>query len=202
MPNKLDATMPAVPTGACDAHLHVFDPRFPEVPGPRLTATPTQATAADYRELRERMGTTRAVIVQPRVYGTDNRCTLDAIAQLGAADTRGIAVVKPDVDDATLEMLHAGGIRGVRMTLHAAAGAPTSIDMLEPLAARIQTVGWHLQLHLQADQIAEHARTIARLACPVVFDHLARLPPGRAGLAHPAFDIVRGLLQDGRAWRS
>ncbi|WP_236599674.1 amidohydrolase family protein [Ramlibacter alkalitolerans] len=194
------ASMPAMPPGACDAHLHVFDPRFPELAGPMLTATPQRATAADYRALQERMGTTRAVVVQPRVYGSDNRCTLDAIAQLGAADTRGIAVVQPDVDEATLEALHAGGIRGVRMTLHAAAGAPTRIEMLEPLAARIHPFGWHLQLHLQADQIAGHARAIGRLPCPVVFDHLARLPPGRVGLAHPAFDFVRGMLQDGRAW--
>jgi len=63
MPTQLDPAAPAVPDGACDAHLHVFDPRFPEVPGPRLTATPPAATAADYRKLRERMGTTRAVIV-------------------------------------------------------------------------------------------------------------------------------------------
>lgn len=190
----------ALPAGACDAHLHVFDPRFPEVPGARLTATPQRASAADYAALRQRLGTTRAVIVQPRVYGTDNRCTLDAIAQLGAADTRGVAVVRPDVNEAMLEQLHAGGIRGVRMTLHAAAGAPTRIEMLEPLALRIHPFGWHLQLHLQADQIAEHAGAIVRLPCPVVFDHMARLPPGPAALAHPAFAIVRGLLQDGRAW--
>lgn len=192
--------MTPMPPGACDAHLHVYDPRFAETPGPRLTATPLNATAADYRALRESMGTTRAVIVQPRVYGTDNSCTLDAIVQLGAADTRGIAVVRPDVDERTLETLHAGGIRGVRMTLHAAAGAPTRLEMLEPIAARIAPFGWHLQLHLQAEQIAEHARTISNLPCPVVFDHLARLPVGREGLKHPAFDTVRGMLQDGRAW--
>ncbi|WP_295857087.1 amidohydrolase family protein [uncultured Xylophilus sp.] len=185
---------------ACDAHIHVYDARFPETDGPALTATPRQATAEDYVRIQRRLGTRRAVVVQPRVYGTDNRCTLDAIAQLGRDRTRGIAVVTPDVADTELAALHAGGIRGVRMTLHAATGAPTRIDMLEALAARIAPLGWHLQLHLQADQIAAHAATIARLPCTVVFDHLARLPHGAAGLTHPAFDTVRGLLQDGRAW--
>ena len=188
------------PACACDAHLHIYDPRFAEVAGPALTATPQRATAADYRRIQQRIGTARAVVVQPRAYGTDNRVTLDAIAQLGADRTRGIAVVTPDIGDAALQALHAGGIRGVRLTLHAATGAPTRFDMLLPLAERIAPLGWHVQLHFQAAQIAGHAEVLRRLPCPAVFDHLGRLPPGEAGLRHPAFDVVRGLLQDGRAW--
>src|SRR5260221_10738506 len=41
--------MHALPAGACDAHLHVFDPRF----GTRFGA---HATAADYAQLRGAMG--------------------------------------------------------------------------------------------------------------------------------------------------
>ena len=190
----------AAPAGACDAHLHIYDPRFAEVDGPSLTATPQHATVADYRRIQQRLGTERAVVVQPRVYGTDNRCTLDAIAQLGADRTRGIGVVRPEVRDDTLAELHAGGIRGIRLTLHAATGAPTRIDMLEALAERIAPLGWHVQLHLRAEQIAGHAAVLRRLPCPMVFDHLARLPPGPAALSHPAFEVVRGLLGDGWAW--
>jgi len=190
----------AAPPGACDAHIHIYDPRFAQVDGPALTATPADATVADYRRIQQRNGTERTVVVQARAYGTDNACVLDAIAQLGPAHARGIAVVRPEVDDATLQTLHAGGIRGVRMSLHAATGAATRIDMLEALAQRIAPLGWHLQLHLQADQIAEHAATLRTLPCAVVFDHLARLPPGDGALRHPAVAVVCALLVEGRAW--
>ena len=52
------------------------------------------ATVVDYRALQRRIGTTRAVVVQPKIYGTDNSCTLEAVAQLGE-NGRGIAVVHP-----------------------------------------------------------------------------------------------------------
>ena len=48
------------------------------------------ATAEVYRrEFQARIGTTRTVVVTPRIYGVDNRVTLDAIRQLGADRTRG-----------------------------------------------------------------------------------------------------------------
>ncbi len=200
-PNSSGTSGPrtAVPEDACDAHIHIYDPAFPEVAGPALTATPQQATVDDYRRIQQRLGLRRCVVVQPRIYGTDNRATLDAVARLGPAQARGIAVVTPEVAEAELQALHAGGIRGVRMTLHAATGAPTRIEMLGALAARIAPLGWHLQLHLQAEQIAAHADALAALPCPMVFDHLARLPQPQ-GTAHPAFGVVRALLQGGRAW--
>ncbi|MFP3624684.1 amidohydrolase family protein, partial [Burkholderia sp. SIMBA_051] len=78
---------------------------------------------AAYREVQARIGTQRLVIVTPRIYGTDNAMTLDAIRQFGIANARGVAVVRPDVTDAELESLHAGGIRGIRFTLYTPANA-------------------------------------------------------------------------------
>ncbi|WP_343739695.1 amidohydrolase family protein [Delftia tsuruhatensis] len=192
--------MQALPAGACDAHLHVFDPRFDtrfwaEAP----QAMRAHATAADYAQLRGAMGLERAVIVQPRAHGTDNRATLHAIQSLGAASTRGIAVVHPESTDAQLQALHDGGIRGIRFSLHTEHDAAVRLDMLEPLAERIAALGWHVQLHWLASQIAAHAALLQRLPCTLVFDHMARLATD-AGRHQPAFDVVRGLVQQGRAW--
>lgn len=186
----------ALPPGACDAHLHVFDARFPaEAPH----AMRSGATAADYRMLRQRLGLQRAVIVQPRAHGVDNRVTLDAIQALGARQTRGIAVLRPDVDDAQLRALHDGGIRGIRFSLYTERDAMVRLDMLEPLARRVAALGWHVQLHWRADQIAAQRQLLERLPCALVFDHMARVPVSE-GVRHPAFDVVRGLVQQGRAW--
>uniref|UniRef100_C5CVK6 Amidohydrolase 2 n=1 Tax=Variovorax paradoxus (strain S110) TaxID=543728 RepID=C5CVK6_VARPS len=199
VPHSSGTRKPActAPAGACDAHMHVYDRRF-ALHGSR-DAMVDDATAADYRLLQQRIGTERTVVVQPRVHGTDNSVTLDAIRTLGAAHTRGVAVVRPDVSDAELERLHAGGIRGIRFTLYTAANAATGFEMVEPLAQRVHALGWHVQLHWNADQIAGHAALLARLPCTIVFDHLARLPlPG--AMAHPAFDVVSRLRDNGRTW--
>jgi len=198
-PNSSGTRKPAstAPEGACDAHMHVYDRRFALHGSP--DAMVDKATVDGYRQLQQRIGTQRTVVVQPRVHGTDNSVTLDAIRALGLAHARGIAVVRPDVTDAELERLHAGGIRGIRFTLYTPANATTDFAMVEPLAQRVHALGWHVQLHWNADQIVEHAALLARLPCTIVFDHLARLPlPG--ALSHPAFDVVSRLLDNGRTW--
>ena len=187
----------AVPDRACDCHLHIYDDRFAAArPGDPILA---RASAAEYAALQRRLGVQRAVVVTPAVYRTDNQVTVDAIARLGADRTRGVAVLHPDVSDATLDALHAGGIRGIRFTLFNPATAVTTIDMIEPLAPRIQRLGWHLQLHLLPAQIVDHAAMLARLPGTVVFDHMARLPAAH-GLDDAALAVVTRMLDNGKTW--
>ena len=187
-----------VKPGACDAHIHIYDARFAPQAGKELLSG---CTVQDYqRDIQHVLGTQRTVIVTPAVYGTDNRVTLDAIAQLGIANARGVAVLHPDVSDAELQALHAGGIRGIRFTLFDPTTAVTSFDMIEPLAERVHALGWHVQLHLRAEQIVAHAALIDRLPCSLVFDHMARLPTPDGGLNQAAFDIVKQRLNRRNTW--
>src|SRR5262249_3491764 len=81
-----------VPRGACDCHVHVFDPaRFPYFSG--RVYTPPEAAAEDLLALQRELHFDRVVIVQPSVYGVDNACTLDAMKKLGPARARGVAVI-------------------------------------------------------------------------------------------------------------
>jgi predicted TIM-barrel fold metal-dependent hydrolase len=196
IPHSAGTGRPAfeVPALACDAHMHIYDRA--RGTGAGVLA---QAGVAEYRALQARLGTTRTVIVTPRAHGTDNTPTLDGIARLGAERTRGVAVVDTSVTDAELEGLHAGGVRGIRFTLYTPENAPTSFAMVEPLAARVHALGWHVQLHWTAAQIVEHAAMLERLPTPMVFDHLARLPAAD-GPRHPAFEVVRRLIDRDRAW--
>ncbi len=196
VPNSSGSRAPLAkaPPGACDAHLHIIDPRFPSLQATR----PDGMTLDDYRLLQRRLGTTRAVPVQAKHYRTDNACLLDALERLGA-DGRGIAVVSPDVTDGELRRLDRGGVRGLRFSVWNPADTVTTAAMIEPLANRVAGLGWHVQLHMSADQIAEAAATLARLPCPIVFDHMGRLPPEQ-GPDHPAFPVICGLLDRGNAW--
>ena len=181
------------PAHAADCHIHIYDPRFQPA-----AAKPARSAVADYRLLQKRIGITRVVIVTPRNYVTDNSVTLDAIDQLGIDTARGVAVVRPTVTDAELQDLHAGGIRGIRFTVGQPKTAVVTIDMIEPLAKRIAQLGWHVQLNMESDQIVEHASMLRRLPTQIVFDHMGKL--GLSGLEHPAFDVIRGLLDERRAW--
>jgi predicted TIM-barrel fold metal-dependent hydrolase len=71
--------------------------------------------------------------------------------------------------------------------------------MIEPMAARLAPLGWHVQLHLRAPQIVALREVLLRLPGTLVIDHMARLPQPE-GLAHEAWSIVRRLLDRGRTW--
>jgi predicted TIM-barrel fold metal-dependent hydrolase len=176
--------------------MHIYDPRFPDTnPRPGLPAI--HATVADYRLLQKRTGTTRVVVVTPRNYGTDNRATIDALSQLGAS-ARGVAVVRPTVTDPELKSLNDAGFRGIRFSL-GGADAVTTWDMVEPLSKRVTELGWHVQFNVDGSEIAERAELLRRLPSQLVFDHMGH-PNLPAGVAHPSFAVLRGLLDRGRTW--
>ncbi|MFC7692880.1 amidohydrolase family protein [Paeniroseomonas aquatica] len=136
------------------------------------------------------------MVVQPSLYGTDNRPTLEGMAELGP-NFRAVAVVIDTVTDAELQRLHAAGVRGIRFNL--VQSGTTTPAMLEPLSRRIAPMGWHVQLHMLGDQIAEAGDMLQRLPSRVVFDHRGRLPQP-AGVNHPAFAVMRRMLDKGNTW--
>jgi predicted TIM-barrel fold metal-dependent hydrolase len=199
VPNSTGTERPKLkaPPNATDCHMHIYDPaRFAMPPNPR--AAPSNAAVAQYRLLQQRIGTTRVVVVQPRNYATDNRVTLDALAQL-APNARGVAVVTPAITDAELKAFHAGGIRGIRFSLGDPSSRAVTPDMVEPLAKRVADLGWHVQFNVDGAMIDEMASVLRRLPSAMVFDHLAH-PPLPAGIEHSSHKIVRELIDKGRTW--
>lgn len=186
-----------LPPMACDCHMHIFDPRFKR--SPHWTRQPPLAPVAAYRRLQERLGTTRAIVVTPSTYGTDNRCTLDALAQLGP-DARGVAVVGADVSGAELDELASRGIRGLRLNfVTPQSWGVTTPDMLITLASKASRLGWHIQVLMYPEQIVELASVLERLPTPLVVDHLGRIDPDE-GTSAEAFPVLMRLLETGNTW--
>lgn len=186
------APNPPAPEGAVDSHMHIFDPRFPFIPG----RSPDFGTVEEYRLFQERMGLRRNIVVSPSSYGFDNSCLVDALAQFGDA-ARGVAGVAADVAEEELDRLDAAGVRGVRLNFGRVAS--TSIDDVVTLGRRIQRLGWHLQLHMPADGIVANEATIAALPGTLVIDHFGGAPqPG--GEDHPIVDTLRRLLDRGTTY--
>lgn len=182
------------PADSCDTHMHIYDSRFPQVPGgPK---PPGHFPVEDYRRLLARLGISRVVVVQPNAYQDDNRCTLDAIAKLGAG-AKGVGVVKPTVTDAQLAELTRGGIRGVRFMTFP--GGALAWDVMDAVAARVHAFGWHAVVQLDGRTLPEHEAQILRLPGRFIIDHVGKfiepVPP-----SHSAFKSLLRLVDTGRCW--
>ena len=200
VPHSVGVNRPsrALPARACDSHMHIFDARF--APSPHWPRTPPVAPVAAYRQLQQRLGTSRTVVVTPSTYGTDNACTLDALDQFGD-DARGVAVVAHDVAAAELDRLHARRVRGLRVNfVSPQSWGETTPEMLTTLARKVARLpGWHLQVFMHPQQIVAWARVLAALPVPLVIDHLGCIDPAQ-GPAAEACGVLRRLLDGGNTW--
>jgi predicted TIM-barrel fold metal-dependent hydrolase len=187
-----------LPPGACDAHCHVFGPaaRFPY--HPTRTYTPPDAPVEKLDALHRMLGLERAVLVQATCHGDDNRAMLDAIARSGGR-CRGVAMVQPGIVDEELAALSAGGVRGVRSSHARHIGGAPNLDRLVALAERIEGLGWHLVVYLEADDLAGLADRLARLPVTVVLDHMARCMAA-GGVGQRPFRALLDLMSSPNIW--
>ena len=182
-----------LPKGATDTHLHLFGPqnRYPLVP--LREYTPQLITPAMARQLFATLGIERAVVIQPSVYGEDNRAQLEGAREIGIP-TRAVVVARHDTSDTELAALHAQGARGLRYVLAHPGGLP--LEDLERWAARAKELGWHIQFLAKGPQLLEIAARIEKLACPAVIDHIGMFDP-RQGVDQPVFQAVLRLVRQG-----
>ncbi|MGY2736069.1 putative TIM-barrel fold metal-dependent hydrolase [Sphingomonas sp. UYP23] len=171
------------PPGAIDAHVHVFGPEADFPFSPKAKYHPEDATPEMLFALRDQLGFSRNVIVQASCHGTDNAATLNAIAKSGGA-ARGVAVVSPDIDDAELQKLHDGGIRGVRFNFLKRLVDDAPKDKFLDIARRIAPLGWHVVVYFEADILEELEPFLAAIPTTIVVDHLGR-PTSRKAPAAP-----------------
>jgi D-galactarolactone isomerase len=192
----MDATTPKLkaPPGTCDTHMHIYDRRYPNAPTAKIVHG--DALIPAYDAVRARLGIERTVVVQPTAYGTDNRCTLEAMAALGPG-ARGVAVVDEGVTDTKLERMTQLGVRGIRFFMLPGGALPW--DVLETMAGRVGAFGWHVQLQLDGRELPEREAILRRLEGTLVIDHVGKfLEP--VPVDHPAFMVLRRLLDNGRTW--
>ncbi len=193
----LSAPHHAVPEGACDTHTHVFDARF--AAGPAPYALP-EAMLDVHAAMRAKLGTPRAVLVQPAPYGRDPACILDALRRDRAL--RGVMIADETVTDATLAEWHEAGIRALRFVEMRAPGGTgrypgaIGVDALHTLAPRLRALGWQAHLWASATQLAELLPGLVPLGIPLVIDHCG-MP---AGADDSGFAALLRLVADGAAW--
>lgn len=190
-----------VPAGATDCAVHVFGDtkRHPYWEG--RTYTPEPATVAELKQVMRALRLDRVVVVQASTYGTDNSCVLDSIHEIGTG-ARGVAVIDDKTTEASLDDMHRGGVRGIRLSL-----GNQGVTDLAAARHRVKTAsdrmknrkGWSVLISgSPATWAAVHAE-LAAFAVPIVIDHFGEPRPAD-GIGQPGFTTVLSLVKSGRAY--
>jgi D-galactarolactone isomerase len=105
--------------------------------------------------------------------------------------------IDAQVPEEELQRMHAAGVRGVRFQMLPGGALPW--EALEPVAARIAPLGWHINLQMDGALFPNFEARLAQLPVPLVIDHNGKFlqpPPPDA----PAVQALRRLLDGGRCW--
>lgn len=180
-----------------DCHVHLFDDSAPTAPGAHYRPVPRQLE--EIEALAAAHGIGHLVLVQPSVYGTDNRLLLQGLRD-GGGRHRGVVVVDASVDDRQLEGWHALGVRGVRFNLVSPVGsaAEEAQATLRALAPSLRRLGWHVQVYASPAALPQVVRWQAASGLRFVLDHLAGMTAAHADDA-VAWEALRRLAEAG-AW--
>ena len=199
-PPKADPRRPslALPPGACDSHCHIYGPfdRFP-LPSDR-SFTPHEAPETALRRLHDRLGLSRAVIVQSQGHGFDHGPLLDALAT-GAGRYRGVALVRPGTSASDVARYDAAGVCGARFNFMAHLSGRLDPDAMRDAIRLVAPRGWHVAVHVGGSQLVETEPFIRSIEAPVVIDHMAR-PDIAKGPDGPVASTLKRLLDSGRVW--
>jgi D-galactarolactone isomerase len=181
------------PPGATDTHMHFYGPydRYP------LASTspnsPPPALLPAYRAVQRRLGLQRVIVVQPAGYAFDNRCTMDAVHAIGR-DARAVVVVSPEASEDDLAALARAGAVGLRVFM--LPGGVYRWEQIPELAAKVRSVGWHLQLQCDGRLLPEKLPMLEKLDAQLVIDHTGKfLEP--VSVEHEAFRCLQRLVDRG-----
>lgn len=183
-----------LPSGAVDAHCHVFgpSPKFPFAPERKYT--PCNAGKEDLFALRDHLGFSRNVIVQATCHGKDNSAMIDA-CRAGGDLARGIASVGADITPEELAEMHDAGVRGVRFNFVKRLVDATPKEVFIAIAEKIQEFGWSIVVYFEAADLEELAPFLKQLPGIVVVDHIGR-PDVTKGVDHPDFARFINLMAE------
>jgi 2-pyrone-4,6-dicarboxylate lactonase len=187
------------PADACDAHCHIFGPaaRYPYAP--ERSYTPPDAPLSRFKELQSILGLTRAVLVNASCHGRDNTVIVDAIAQ-SHGKYRGVANADDSFTEREFQTLHQQGFRAVRFNFVKHLGGVPDMGQLRAVLARIQPLGWHVDLHFDAGDLLQFDALLNSLPVPFIIDHMGRVPTN-LGLQQAAFKQLLKLLRTNeRCW--
>ena len=155
-----------LPIGSIDSHMHIYNPNFPSQPG-GPDCPSDFAGVSKYREVQKWLGLERVIVTNANAHQKSNDCLLYALAKFGDS-SRGIACIRPDTCEKTLESYHQKGVRGARiMNL----GGATRLNDLLAVDQLTQPLNWSCIVQFDGNQLAKHASLLDQIQGNYVLDH-------------------------------
>jgi len=187
-----------LPQGSCDSHVHIFGHLDQYPMALDRTYTPIEASVRDLQNHLKSLDLTRTVLIQPSVYGEDNRCMITALAEL--KDTaRGVAVLPIGIGFEELAHFHIHRVRGVRLNIASRHNPqdPWTVSKLqqeisswtEKLSAMSKssltmeydtttiTCPWHIQVFCEPSLLTEAFLPMLQNSTKLVIDHVGLMTP-------------------------
>ncbi|OAE60649.1 hypothetical protein A7J67_25700 [Achromobacter xylosoxidans] len=186
-----------LPGAAVDTHAHVFHQGLALADTRRHTPD-YDATLAEYLDLLDAHGMSHGVLVQPSFLGTDNSHLVQAL-RAAPARLRGVAVVAQDIAETELQDLAAAGVVGIRLNLVGLDTPALQTPAWQALLARVNALGWHVEVHLQAARLDGVMPALLAAGCRVVVDHFGRPDPA-LGVSDAGFQYLLRQADSGRVW--
>lgn len=196
--NNTREPMYKAPARACDAHCHVFGPRelFPY--SAKASYWPPDADKHALRRIHDKLGIERAVLVQASCHGIDNRGMIDAIKSSHGA-YRGVCIANAGFSENDFQDLHDGGVRGVRFNFVKHLGGAPDLEMMKTVLDRVKPLGWHLVIHVNAEDIIEYETFFAQFDMEIVVDHMGRVPTAD-GVGQKAYQVLLDFMRRNNWW--
>lgn len=153
-----------------DSHFHVFDAAAAQ---PQARYVPAyDAPLQAWQAAAQPLGVQRGVLVQPSFLGADNSRLVQELRRHPEL-LRGVAVVTPETNRATLERLHQAGVCGLRLNLAGRSHRIEAWTQASRLWDVLLALGWHLELHTDVGALPRVLQQLPA-ALPLVVDHMGK----------------------------
>jgi len=93
--------------------------------------------------------------------------------------------------------LDAIGVRGVRFNFVRHLGGVPDMDELHRVLGHIAPLGWHVDLHFDAQDLPQYDAMLSALPVPFIIDHMGRVPTSQ-GLQQAPFQVLLALHRRNR----
>ena len=195
---------PLPPPGACDSQFHIYGDPAKYPPIPNAFYEPPDATFWHMKDVLDKIGFQRGVIVYPMPYGIDNRLLFDVLEAIkGTKDEknfRATCIVKDDSKDSELERLKSLGVVGARFNIGKKWEEEHTHESVKRNLERVREIGWHARLHVDGNDLLEFADLLLSVKdLTYSVDHMCHLDFDR-GLDQPAMRRLLDLLKNEGWW--
>ncbi|KAH6693542.1 putative TIM barrel metal-dependent hydrolase [Plectosphaerella plurivora] len=164
-----------IPPGSWDSHMHVVNPELYPLTSDALYRPKTH-TLENALSFESSVALDNITLVQPSIYGNDNRCMLDALKVLGGQRGRAVVGFEPQsVPVDTLKKWHELGVRGVRINFSSVGKSVCASDLRDLLhryAEDCRPQGWIIQVYMPMDMIPLLEPIVPELGVRVCIDHM------------------------------